>query len=452
MKKLVLFQILFLISQSDIVWSFNESDNRLTCNEAVITAKNNNPTVAKAYESLQAAIYRHNQTLSAYHPEISASGNTGVSVNDYFNPKDNFSYRDYLSASYSMSLNLSYQIYDGMKRQANKLYTLRQKEAESELLKDAVRILEHSVCMAYYDAILMREEIRISKTDLNYQNDMIKNSELKRKAGLVDFIDEYNFKTKANIAYAQLKGYEELFKAKLSILASLIGIEAANFSVTPELDPVPLPSDFSAKVENLETCKILAWQNRTDLKALSKQMESLRFKEDSVKAKFYPDVFVKGYIATSGNDYNYTNGPSGIFSNKMEYGLSLLFSYNIWDGNLIKNELLESQSISRKIEQTVKELRNRIAKDVTSAYLEFESAKEKSRILHENISLQHKLTELVRMRFDKGMATITHLNEVLRDLIYAERASVQAVIQLLMAHSALKTEMGLTLEINKQKR
>jgi outer membrane protein TolC len=415
--------------------------NLLTIEMAQEIARKNNPDYEATRHSMAAAEARFHQSLSAYLPTVTATynayeykdtpmdqGGLGTDSRRYTKKQD--------------TLTVRWLIFDGLVRTMDMLAAKHEKSKEEELNKDALRLLMKSVGIAYNNAILAKEKMRIAKADEIFNRQLFDDTKLKREAGASSLSDLLNFEVRMNSASSELLAEEFDFFLSRSILSELMGFSTGFIPehVFPKFD-----KSTEMQIVDVEVLLDTAIVNRQDLKAYKHALESVKYKVWARWGAFLPTINAEANFGHDRKDWD--SSGRGHFSPRAQnqsfnYGVEA--EWVIFNGGKRWFQLREAQA---KVAQNDKKLHEKwisVVAEVRQSHADLIRRIRQAEIFEKNLELVKKTRDLVEEEFKAGACSITRLNEAQRDLVVADTNFSTSVINARNAMLSLKAATGKT--------
>ena len=417
-----------------------ENVGELTLEKVREIAIANNPDFRSTEYSMKAAWARYQQSLAAYYPRLFVTGGLNSSNTD-IDKQNNYTQRLHDSRSFSQSaaLNVEYIIFNGLIRKMNRLSSEHSARASDAAYENAKRLLIKSVELQYNQVRLIKENIRISEADKIFQEKLLKENELKYKAGSVSQSSVLNFKVRVNAADSRLIGDRyDLINAR-GVLGDLLGLTEGTID-----ENVPfsnLSDSVGISLSSVEIYLDLALNNRPDLK---QYRESLKAAEYSLYAKygsFWPVVTANGAVGAAGNTTKYdSSADTRERSHNYDYGVNL--TWDLFNGGARENAIEEAKAIVGQNEQILESKWINVIQEVRNSFNTFKQREEQYYVLKETEDLQRKNRDLVEIEYRTGSAELTRLNEAQRDLVGAETEKISALINVYNAKAQLEAAIN----------
>ncbi|REG82512.1 TolC family protein [Algoriphagus antarcticus] len=317
-------------------------------------------------------------------------------------------------------------------------------EAGEKGLDRASQQVMFDVSRRYLQVLLDEELVRISKENLENQKEQLRQIEGFLDAGLRTISDKYNQQSEVARLESVLVDAELQFQNDLWDLSEYLQLEAG---VMPVLESVDPRSD-ELRFEGMSMTELyeMAQANRAD----GKQQELLQtsFKKDmqAIKAMYYPRIgafYNYNTFFTSLDDRNlqdqlfdvYPQNTLGLslsipifnnFQNRLEVGRSRV---------AYKNQILQKESVDRKIYQ-----------DVKLAHLNYMAAVKKEGNTGIQVMAAVEAQKAISERFRLGISNFVDLATANQQLVNAQADQAQAVYTLFFQEVLMQHALG-TLEV-----
>ena len=417
------------------------SEKYLTLQEAQNVAVRNNPTFRTKYYAVTAARSAYYAAFSSYLPSIDAN----FSLKGSFSRQLRYHEQNPHTRSFNVSPGLSanWLIFDSFAREMNLLAAKHGWKRSEALELDARRILVRDVAYAYNSVLLAREKIRIAEQDMEFQESMLKENELKFEVGSVTLSDVLNFKAYYNSAESNLFTAQNNFISYKYALAVLMGLTEGKLP-----DDVKFPGMLSSDGEILSPLPVyldMALANRPDLKAYREALEIAKYNYWGSISAFGPKAYFTadlgfGYNETYRTVYGDSNTVSRSDSFSHSYGLNV--TWNLFSGGATFFNMRAQQAA---MFQSDFELANNwisTIAEVRVAYDSYLTALKQVKLSQKNLELSRKIRDLVDEEYRAGNTELTRLNEAQRDFVSNETTLATYVIEMHNAKAKLIAVTG----------
>jgi outer membrane protein TolC len=429
MKKLFLLITLtpaLLLAQTD----------GLSLAETRATVLRDNPSVRESLQRIAAAEAVLKQAKSAYMPTITASSTYG-SYNGSVHPDLDLlnRYSDgYTEAS--VSLTGSWLLFDGLARRARTLSAQYNVQSKQELADETRRLLIQSTTVAFRQAQLAKEKVKIANQDRSF-NLLLEDDARKRfDAGTLPESDVHTFSINALLAESSALRAELDYKSACTVLAQLMALPEAE--LPPEFQPVAITFEPIETVPEFDTEFSFALAHRPDYLATYSGHQALAEQVNAAQGDRLPQVaFVSQF--SYGNIDGYSIAPQ---HDEHTSFVGLTASWDLFTGGRKIGTVKEATAKMRALNEQQQSLRL----SIRSALRQQIDAAETTLAVYERQEKIHTLSIQVRDSVEKaykaGVTSITRLNEAQTKLIQAQGAHAAAYISSQLALNQLDIQTG----------
>ena len=410
----------------------------LTLAEAQNISIQNNPDFKSAYFAIEQARANYYKAWTYYLPTVSATYSFGQTFTNAMSRDAGSSAGTFNSSNASTQISLL--VFDSLQREMNILaYKHNYKQTQAAEL-DARRVLLRSVAYAYNDVMLASAKIKIAKADMVYNRDLLKETELKFEAGASPLSDVLNFKVRYNSAESSLYSAEYSYAVAKYSLASLLGLTQGDIPSSIEFPE--MPSADGEMLLAMDTYLDMALQNRPDLKQYREAFETAKYSYYSSIAAFGPTVTFNVGLTYSGNRNEYSGryGTTEYTAHPRTSGVSWSgqISWELFSGFRTYLSMRASEAAKVQASYNVETIWISVVTDVRSAYDNYLTNLKQVKLNQKNLEIVRKTRDLVNQEYTAGSTGITRLNEAQRDLVDAETALAEAVINMHNAKAQLQ--------------
>ena len=416
----------------------------LTLKEALKTALVNNPTLQAALQAVQAARYGYCQALSAYAPEINASGSAGHTLSrgwELKNPPVGVMKKNDHFVSMG-TIQASFLLFDGFARELDVLIARQKYNQSAADGKNIRRLLVRAVTYAYYDMILAEEEIRIYSEDQDFQNDALRQAEERFRNGHVSKASVLNFKILASRARSSMLNARYRRQTACHALTALMGYDPRLMRQEFRLEKLSAAQQYVIRDEGfyLE----LAIRSRPDLKAERILLDIVYRNRQKALADFLPKIYL--FSEFSLNTYNAEYGAYRVSSARSKQGVFTYGAEGKWNlfrgfysfNKLRREEVLEEIAL-RKLNAKYLE----ILAEVKDAHANCQNTRQQTNIYQRMTDWVREQRDLVYSEYQNGRETITRLNEAQSLLVEAQSRFVISAVQFNKAAEQLAAATGI---------
>lgn len=317
-------------------------------------------------------------------------------------------------------------------------------EAGEKGLDRASQQVMFDVARRYLQVLLDEELIRISKENLDNQKEQLRQIEGFVDAGLRTLSDKYNQQSEVARLESVLVDAELQYQNDIWDLSEYLQLEPG---VVPVLESVDPRSD-ELRFEGMGMNELyeIAQQNRAD--ATQQELLETSFKKDmqAIKAMYYPRLgafYNYNTFFTSLDDRNLQDQLLKIYPQNM-LGVSVSIPiFNNFQTRLdvsrskvaYKNQILQRESVDRKIYQ-----------DVKLAYLNYTAAVKKEGNTGIQVLAAEEAQGAISERFRLGISNFVDLATANQQLVNAKADQAQAIYTLFFQEVLMQHALG-TLEV-----
>ncbi len=204
-------------------------------------------------------------------------------------------------------------------------------------------------------------------------------------------------------------------------LRNLLAVEEAQFSISEETPTVTAPesTDFTA---------------RPELGALQQQELAAKAGVRAARSGYVPTVSAFGALDYdrgwhfNGDDHSYAGG--------------LLLQWNLWDGQLTRAKVTEARVQAETVQEELRKARLAMDLEVERARLAWREAQERLGVTAKMVVQAEESAQLVRARFEQGLAIPTQLIDAEVALTTARVRRAEAEADLRIAVAAWRKALG----------
>ena len=334
MRILILSLFIFFIGKN------TNAQTPLSLAEAIEIGLKNNFQIQISEQQIDIAKRNNTWQNTGRYPTVNLQGSLNNGFNGQNNPTGFLQKFNSLSTGLSGGIDVGWTLFDGYKVNINKK-RLEQLEQQSQVsAKATVETAIQQIILAYYNALIQREQLTVLREVLTLSYDRIEYQEVRKEFGQAGTFDILQ----TNDAYlndsTNLVIQQNTYEVALNNLKLTMGEE---FSKNYE------PSDalqYVAQMYNLEDLQTKMFSNNRNLQSLFVNRELAKIETDFQKSNKYPKIGVNGG-ANLGATPSYLNVKEAQFpidegwNTTTNYGLYLNFSasYNLYDAGAKKRNI-----------------------------------------------------------------------------------------------------------------
>jgi outer membrane protein len=338
------------------------------------------------------------------------------------------------NASVSMPLFTGLRVTNQIKRTGAELQAAL---AEVETAKENVEL---NVISYYLQAMYFREMQSVQKQQLTLSEQLFERTQLLVAEGRKSESELYEVEAQVAQNRQALTEAENSYRLALVDLCQLInykdieGFVNAMSHLSENSQFSILNSQFSTLLPTPDDVFSKALANRPSIEAQQRRVESAELAIKETKAEFYPQLNLN---ASWGTGYYHTfNGNNPAFGNQFVdngsevIGLSL--NIPIYNRMQVRHAVKRQQIALDEARLTELELKDRLYKDIQSAYYNALAAKDKYEAAQKSREAGVKALEFAESKYELGRLSTYEYNEAQTRLYRAEAEETQAKYEYLL--------------------
>ncbi|TXD81891.1 TolC family protein [Subsaximicrobium wynnwilliamsii] len=441
-KKVILLAICIACQYSHA----QEAPTRLSLQEAIDFALENNRTVVNAARDIDAAKAQKWETTASGLPQISATADyqnflkqqVQVIPAEFFGgaPGEFAEVIFGTKQSASAFATLNQKIFDGsyiVALQSAKVFLQISKNAKT---KTDLQVRQ-SVIDAYGNVLLAEESIAILNRNITVLEKNLYETNKIFENGLEEEESVEQLKITLSGVESSLNNTERLKKIAYQMLNINLGLDVYNPLLLT--DTLELLTEQNRSLSLLETDEnpentvdYLIAENDTEAKALMLKLE---------KSKALPslDVFINGGYTGFNNDFNFFNKEQQWFGSSL-FGLNL--SVPLFSSGMRNSATQRAQINLEKAKTDLEETEQRIKLQIASAKSDYQFALEDYENKKENLALAQRIEEKNQTKFFEGIGSSFELRQAQTQLYGAQQELLQAMLDVINSKTALETALN----------
>ncbi len=279
----------------------------------------------------------------------------------------------------------------------------------------------------YFNLLSNQDQVR--NAERNYRNTVNTHYQLtqmlKRKDGSVLAVNQA--KQSMLQSEANLSTVRKNYQAQLDTFKIFLGIPI-------DLDIAPDPDELSTVAARGLVLPDMTMAEAVRI-ALERRLDLLTLADNLEDAKRGSEIALRNILPTLDVEYNYSTWRD---DDRARYKLDFkdnttreaAIRWNLpFDWTPRRNDYRRSQILMDRAERTVEAFRDQLALEVREAWRGLEESRQNYRIQIESVSLATTQVELARINVERGLAVARDLIEAQEDLLDAENALTNALVQ-----------------------
>lgn len=397
------------------------SNTVLSLDQALGIARQWNPTLIRARQALASSGEQLRQTKAAFYPNVAASANARRATSNSAQAPESHN----TDPSYSAGLSADQLLYDFGKTPA----ALRQAAAGYAATEARLRSTDHTIAFnvrtAFYD--LLRAQELLTVAEENERQYKVRLEEVRALA-----------EVGRRIRYDITKAEVDLGNAQVQLITARNGVRTARATLNHRLGLAEEPAFRMADPPAVEAPARLAGLMDTaraqhpDLAALRADVLAASAAVDQAVANLYPSLKVNA-------DYGWSGKALPLIWN---WAAALGGALDVFSG--WRNTSLIEQSVAqlRSARAAYAEREQQIHEDLSRAWAELESARERQSVTELTERAARETLDLVSERYRIGKASSVDLSDAQVALTTARAQQVQARYDYLSAVAAIQFTSG----------
>lgn len=338
------------------------------------------------------------------------------------------------SNGYSLGLNLSYTLFDGLQNVWGYLGSkASQRQAEQEYLS-SLSDQVYTVKSHYYMALKDKRDLEVAKGAVTRSEELLKLFQEKFQVGSASKSEVLKQQVQYGNDKLTLVQKDNALKTALDQLALDIGIDPkSDFSVAE------IPAGQQQTIGDLDDLINKTAESNPTLLAEKASLDAYRYDVRSAWGGYFPRL-------TMGYSYGWSKDR---FSDIIKAGpydhsssLSMSLSYNIFDGFTRERTLKRAQIGLANSQASYAYARNQIIKEVQDAYFAIKLAEETMKVTDETEKAASEDMDLVQAKYNLGSAALWELLDAQVSLRTAQFNKVAAEFDYYLALAGLQKAMG----------
>ena len=302
-----------------------------------------------------------------------------------------------------------------------------QADAENARLELVQLDLVYGVAQAFYDLLATKQIVRVYEAAVAKRTEHLHEAEVKAKAGLRPDIDRATAEAELSRAQLDLIDAQNLkakTKARLDY-AMGFGESAPDYG---QVDTLPAAQSPGALDEYVAT----AMRHRPDLALLVDEARAAGAEIQEYRSDYLPRVGAVAGFNTRGQD----TGPGNNFY------AGIVVTWSIFNGFLTDHQVQEAKLQQEAITHSIEDLRQRVAVQVKSSYLDWQAAVDRINKTEKALAASQLELDLAEKRYASGLGSIIELTDAERQWTQDEADLIRARGDLALAKAALDRATG----------
>ncbi|PWJ57424.1 outer membrane protein TolC [Dyadobacter jejuensis] len=254
--------------------------------------------------------------------------------------------------------------------------------------------LTANVSKAFYDVLATTEQINVATEDIRRLERSLKDANNQYQAGITDKIDVKRATITLNNTRASKKSSEEVLKAKIEYLKSLMGY--------PENEPLQIAYDTLQMERELfiDTTQGPTYNQRIEYQILETQKRLAQANLQYNKWSFLPTITLNGAYNMNFQNNQFTDLYGQRYPNS--YGL-ITVSLPLLQGGKRKANVSQAKWQLKRADLDLVNLKNNIRSEYTTALATYQSNLTSLLAQKENVSLAEEVYQIIQLQYRSGL-------------------------------------------------
>jgi outer membrane protein TolC len=293
--------------------------------------------------------------------------------------------------------------------------------------------LAADVSKAFYDVLSTEQQIKVSTTNIQRIEQSLKDAYNQYKAGIADKIDYKRATITLNNSKAAKRSNEELLKAKLENLKTLMGYPLSS-SLNIVYDSLQMENEIS-----LDTLQQANYTARIEYQLLETQRRLLQYNVQYNKWSYLPTISANGAYNLSYQNNNFAKIYGNNFPNSFA---ALTLGFPIFQGGKRKAALQAAQLELERNSLDIINLKNTVNSAYTQTMAVYKSNLENFQALKQNLVLAKEVYDVLQLQYKSGIKAYLEVITSETDLRTAEINYYASLYQLLASKIDVQKALG----------
>lgn len=332
----------------------------------------------------------------------------------------------------SAQFTVSQTIFDRDVLLASSTRTRVRRQAQQNTSSSKIEIAA-AVSKAFYDVLASEQQIKVSAENINRIQRSLKDAYSQYQAGVADKTDYKRATIGLNNAQALKKTNEELLKAKMENLKSLMGYPD---SVKLEIDYDSLQMEKEVYFDTLQHADVT---DRIEYRQLETQRSLLEANLKYNRWSFLPSLSANGAY-----NFNYQNNSfSKLYNaNYPNSFAALSLNFPIFQGGKRRADIQAAQWELQRNRLDIINLKNNVNAEFTAAMSNYKGNLANYIALKENLALATEVYDVIQLQYRSGIKTYLEVINSETDLRTAQINYYNALYNLLASKIDVQKALG----------
>ncbi len=334
------------------------------------------------------------------------------------------------SFTFSTSVSLGYDIYDGGRRGAAIRASQKQLQSNELELESIVEQTRFETSRDYYNLQNSDAQVEIEQAAVEDANQTLKDAQLLEKAGLGTRFDVL----RAEVELAQAQQRLSTAQANQNISRRQLA-ETLNVSHDTDLSTADKIEEAGSWSLSLSESIVQAFKNRAELEQLLLQREIGAEQRKVALSQVRPTL-------SADASYSINDDFEDSFDTSDQYSVGLNLNWRLYDGGAARASARQSDKDIEIAEAQFANQRNQIRFAVEQAYYGLEANQKNIGTATKEVELAEESLRLARLRFQAGVGTQTDVIEAQTQLTTARGNLLSSIIDYNQSYADLQRQVS----------
>lgn len=290
-----------------------------------------------------------------------------------------------------------------------------------------------STIKAFYDVLATTQQIKVSAETITRLERSLKDATAQYKAGVADKTDYKRATIALNNARASKAANEDLLKAKIEYLKTVIGYPTGS-DLNIVYDSLAMEKEiYTDTLQSVDYTKRIEYQQLATQRKL--QQENLKYN----KMSFIPTLSAFGAYNLGYQNNSFTKIYNKSFPNSYA-GLTLGFP--IFQGFKRTANIKQAELEVTRVDWDIISLQKNISAEYAQALASYKASFENYKALKENVDLAKEVYDVIQLQYKAGVKTYLEVITAETDLRSAEINYYNALYQVLASKTDVQKALG----------
>lgn len=291
-----------------------------------------------------------------------------------------------------------------------------------------------NVTKAYYNVLVNKEGLRISKSNLDQLTKSLKDVKAKYQAGITETVDVNRIQVQYNNASTGIENQQRLVTYSLAELKFQMGMK-----LNDSLDLTQTVNDFSSMKRTPEDTSGYSLTDRPEYAIQQTQISLDELSLKSTKLSFLPSL--SAYVNYG---YNYFASQFGSLYQKGfgSSALGLSLSFPLFSGTERIHQTNEAKITLEQSQNDLANISQQIQLQVKQGYIQYVNNMASLKTQQENMELTQGVYDRINYKFNQGVSSSLELLSAENELQQAQNNYIDALLNALMSRVDLERAMG----------